>query len=440
MRSGNNPANPTSERTANGTDQEKGYAWENVIENSWEKLDEDEAGQLLSSSAMFPTKPGVAENDDSEEEDEEEEAEESERLRDGRKLPMRKGIIRYVVVLIDLSKQMDETGIFRPNCLGATLEVLKVFVIEFFEKNPLSYIGICFSKEGKADVLTRLSSSKDVHLESLKKFITGIDFSLQNGLLVAYSCLKFIPKYFSREIIVLQASLSTCDPGDIFETIETLRQNDIRCSFVSLSAEVYICKKTTELTNGTYTVAKSKENLHELLLKHLQAPDISIPSTQTGEKQKPSQLKGTYLAMGFPSKRKVFCFDETKTLAIQQGFECPRCLNPARSLPTECNICGLHLIDSSELTKSYHHLSPVSRFKDLLKLKQRKDKRSKTLVEAIEKQNVLDKANRYTCGGCSFPILQEQERIVACPLCFNLFCGDCDQLIHDSLYTCPQCC
>jgi len=48
------------------------------------------------------------------------------------------------------------------------------------------------------------------------------------------------------------ASLTTCDPGDINETIKKLKANHIRCSIIGLAAEVQICKRICEETKGIF--------------------------------------------------------------------------------------------------------------------------------------------------------------------------------------------
>jgi transcription initiation factor TFIIH subunit 2 len=46
-------------------------------------------------------------------------------------------------------------------------------------------------------------------------------------------------------------SLTTCDPGDIYETIDSLVNENIRVSVVGLAAEVQICKLMCKKTKGT---------------------------------------------------------------------------------------------------------------------------------------------------------------------------------------------
>ena len=50
---------------------------------------------------------------------------------------------------------------------------------------------------------------------------------------------------------MITGSLSTCDPGDIFQTLSDLQQERIRVSIISLSAEIHIARNISEKTGGT---------------------------------------------------------------------------------------------------------------------------------------------------------------------------------------------
>lgn len=79
--------------------------------------------------------------------------------------------------------------------------------------------------------------------------------SLQNTLELAGRVLKPLPGHSSRELLVLFASLTTCDPGDITTTLQNLKNEGIRCSVIGLAAEVRICKKLCQETGGEYGVS-----------------------------------------------------------------------------------------------------------------------------------------------------------------------------------------
>lgn len=67
--------------------------------------------------------------------------------------------------------------------------------------------------------------------------------------------------------------------------------------------------------------------------------------------------------MGFPQRSTeeassaVFVGQEARLLP--GSYTCPRCRSRVPELPVECHTCGLTLISSPHLARSYHHLFPV---------------------------------------------------------------------------------
>lgn len=101
-----------------------------------------------------------------------------------------------------------------------------------------------------------------------------------------------------------------------------------------------------------------QSHLKELLLEH--AP----PPPAIAEFAIASLIK-----MGFPQRAAegvtsiCSCHKEAKTGG---GYMCPRCKARVCELPTECCICGLTLVSSPHLARSYHHLFPISLFNEVL--------------------------------------------------------------------------
>lgn len=105
-------------------------------------------------------------------------------------------------------------------------------------------------------------------LNSLNEAFCGGDFSLQNALQLACANLRNLPGHVSREVVIIQAALSTIDPTNIFSTIEvsrrrnfnddfninfqTMKRLNIRCSAIGLSAEMFICKEMAKATKGDF--------------------------------------------------------------------------------------------------------------------------------------------------------------------------------------------
>lgn len=74
------------------------------------------------------------------------------------------------------------------------------------------------------------------------------------------------------------------------------------------------------------------------------------------------------IRMGFPQRGAegviaiCACHKEVKAGG---GYTCPRCKARVCELPTECRICGLTLVSSPHLARSYHHLFPVTPFNEV---------------------------------------------------------------------------
>lgn len=69
------------------------------------------------------------------------------------------------------------------------------------------------------------------------------------SLLISFS---HLPTHSSRELLIIFGSLTTCDPGNIHETIDACVKSRARISVVALAAEMKICREMCEKTGGNY--------------------------------------------------------------------------------------------------------------------------------------------------------------------------------------------
>jgi len=186
--------------------------------------------------------------------------------------------------------------------------------------------------------------------------------------------------------------------------IEQLKKENIRCSVVGVGAEVHVCKTVADKTGGSYHVALNEDHLRRLVFAHSPPP----PSTLKSET--------SLIRMGFPQRR----MDSNPSLCVCHllpkygGYFCPQCMSKFCELPTDCQICGLTLISSPHLARSYHHLFPV----------------------AIFGENLPSTETQF-CYGCQKQLANNS--IFSCPKCKKIYCSDCDDYIHDSLHNCPGC-
>ena len=150
--------------------------------------------------------------------------------------------------------------------MAATINATEAFILSYFDQNPLSQIGIIITRDSVGEKLTELSGTS-LSLSQLipgnpTKHIVALkaqngaegEASLQNALEVAKTSLSFVPRYGTREIVIIYGGLTTCDPGDIYETVDGLKKENIKVSVIGLSAEIHICRALADATGGSEPV------------------------------------------------------------------------------------------------------------------------------------------------------------------------------------------
>ncbi|GAM24274.1 hypothetical protein SAMD00019534_074490 [Acytostelium subglobosum LB1] len=363
------------------------YIWEGNFKKTWDDLEEDEAG----------LRPSV-------------QKERTMRTRRQRidAQRVRRGMQRHVCLVVDLSKTLASQDM-KPSRHQCLLNATESFIKEFFDQNPISQVSLIITKNSKAEKVSEMNGNPSRHILALKNSaaMEG-DPSIQNSMDVAISTLSHVPKYGSREIIVIYSSLTSCDPGDLSKTIEILRKESIRVSFIHMAAELFICRHISESTHGTMKVALNEEHFNECLMLHCQPPPTF------------GKTEAALVEMGFPQQHTsttpqlCVCHEQFKYIS----YTCPRCSSKFCELPTDCQICSLSLVSSPHLARSYHHLFQVPFFVEI---------------------NWRDMVNEISCFSCLTIPRTSTSLFYKCPRCKQLYCFDCDQFIHESLHNCPGC-
>lgn len=240
------------------------------------------------------------------------------------------------------------------------------------------------------------------------------------------------PSHGTREVLIIYGALLSSDPGDIHETINNLIADRIRVSVVGLSAQVAICAELCSRTNAgddsQYSIAMDELHYRDLFLAA-----TTPPVTRTAE-----QSMASLLMMGFPSRTLApggstsYCACHSRP--VRGGYPCTRCGARACRLPAECPACGLTLILSTHLARSYHHLFPLRNWVEV---------------------PWSDAGRSTVCFSCMCPFpdpkppdasgkeakikgVSESGRY-ACEVCGNHFCIDCDVFAHEVVHNCPGC-
>ncbi|OAX77174.1 hypothetical protein ACJ72_08529 [Emergomyces africanus] len=165
--------------------------------------------------------------------------------------PLQRGIIRHLILVLDLSSAMAEKDL-RPTRYLLTLRYAQEFVLEFFEQNPISQLGVLGMRDGLAVRISDMSGNPTEHILAIQalraKDPKGLP-SLQNTLEMARGALFHTPTHGTREVLIIFGALLSSDPGDIHQTITTLVTDKIRVSVIGLAAQVAICNDLCTRTN-----------------------------------------------------------------------------------------------------------------------------------------------------------------------------------------------
>ncbi|VDK23297.1 unnamed protein product [Taenia asiatica] len=361
--------------------------------------------------------------------------------------------VRHLYLVIDLSTAMLERDL-HPNRLICTLRALDlqrlgiIFVtlkkgwksggmcytctIEFVTFGAHFYHFLCVSVPQKirGELLRSESSESIGH---------NLDFELESS-----TCLRVVrhmPSYSSREVLLILASMTTCDPGDIHQTIQSLITHRIRCSVISLAVEVFVHRALAEATGGSLTIIMDAPHLKTVLQSFIHPPPVSedkdaallrigFPhSTAADFEQFPVRVCMCHLPNVENKGEATGGANSESSVAVgssnrpRGSYLCPRCHSAYCELPVECAVCGITLMSAPHLARAYHHLFPLPRFVE---------------VPRTEAPSTAPKGDPLGCGGCNVN-LQLKSVVYKCPKCSHYFCGDCDAFLHDFVHSCPKC-
>lgn len=130
------------------------------------------------------------------------------------------------------------------------------------------------------------------------------------------------------------------------------------------------------------------------------------------------------------------------------GYQCPKCHSKLCELPSECGVCGLTLVSSPHLARSFHHLFPVPDFDidDEATEGRTTDARADaagagTAAAAASAAASADATagTAVACRSCCRLLPAASQLRLRCPSCRWIFCIECDEYIHSVLHNCPGC-
>ncbi len=105
--------------------------------------------------------------------------------------PLQRGIIRHLILVLDLSSAMAEKDL-RPTRYLLTLRYTQEFITEYFEQNPISQLGIIGMRDGIAIRISDMSGNPNEHIAAIQAYRPqepSGNPSLQNALMMARGAL-----------------------------------------------------------------------------------------------------------------------------------------------------------------------------------------------------------------------------------------------------------
>ncbi|KAH7073495.1 hypothetical protein BKA63DRAFT_534000 [Paraphoma chrysanthemicola] len=337
---------------------------------------------------------------------EREEERKRKRLRKDTK-PFQRGIIRHVVLVLDLSEAMLEKDM-RPNRYITMINYAQDYVREFFEQNPISQMSVL----GMHDECAGAGESNAVpHAES--RYTRG-----------------------------------HCDLW--ISDVARPRRHTPDSQSVRARPDTKIVTRTNAGDEGEYTIATDQEMLKELLIATTTPPVVR----QTAASAPAPESAAALMMMGFPSR----VVEDKPTMCACHGnltlggYTCSRCSAKVCSLPITCPSCQLTLLLSTHLARSYHHLFPLRNWA-VVSWSRAREKGSKECVgclshfgdpPASDVERTQAEQNNETNGDKRDADDSEEQKAsesgrYECRACESHFCIDCDMFAHMVLHNCPGC-
>lgn len=334
-----------------------------------------------------------------------------------RKLALRnksRGLIRSIVIVLDLSNMGLNSRDFGCSRIQLLKQALRAFIINFFEQNPISQISIVSTSNGRAQILTYLCGSVNIHLkciDNLDDYTEEGAPSIHNAMNVCIAILKSAAKYSTREILTIYGSLHTCDITSIDPIIKKLQTNNIITSVIGFGASVFILQRLSTETGGTYLIPLNSDHFADILKSNIEPPEWSSKFERLD-----------FIPFGFVYNKddNIPSFDISElrsskdALPRYDGLTCPNCHFHVFAVPVYCPSCGILLLTPNHICQTKFHLAALPVF---------------------QKVEQSENSGKIVCSTCC----TSEKEMFFCPKCESYCCASCNKFIHEVLNRCPTC-
>ncbi|KAH8741391.1 hypothetical protein FG386_003238 [Cryptosporidium ryanae] len=400
------------------------YTWEKGIVKKWERLVETEKGLVIvdeegKNDLISSTEQSI-----------------NDILRESSLPNVRRGLLRNIVVILDMTSNMLELD-YKPDRMQSMLKCNEVFIKQLLNDNPLAQISVISVYDGIVEVIISYNSNYDEIIASITNYMRkGCkgNMSIQNSLDKAKFLLTSIPPYGTKEVIFFLGSMRSIDNTFMFdEWIKEFCSNNIAVNAILFIPELYIIKYITKMTGGICLCAINSDHLIRLTLDNLVKPPPSNSRNVS--------LNTSLVPMGFPK----YTSNQNHSFACSchqrltnSGYTCPKCKSIVCHLPTKCPVCSIYLTFSNHLARSFAYLFQHPKINKL---------NTKNQDNHIEKESI----SNNKCKMCDNTFENKIElsfvddtqttgNIYLCLKCNSHICSECCRFILTTLHQCPVCC
>ncbi|OII76505.1 suppressor of stem-loop protein 1 [Cryptosporidium andersoni] len=391
------------------------YTWEQGVNKTWEKLVETSSGLVLLDHELQGDQWNITKQ------------ELDDILKISRSLNNRRGFLRNIVIILDMSSSMLELD-YKPDRLQCMVKCIDTFICNLLQENPLTQLSVISIRNGLTNMVTTYNSNyREIVsgiLSEAKSGCSGV-MSIRNGLEKAKQLLASIPPYGTKEIVFFLGSMRSIDSDSILnEWLDDFIAQNIVVNALLFIPELFIIKTITTKTGGMCLCALNSEHMLQLLLENFVKPPLYS--------QLNTPLHINLVPIGFPmyfnnSGYPLQC--SCHKSITNNGYCCPRCKSLVCYLPIKCPICNLYLASANHLTKSFAFLfKPPSM--EVLQLNPGEYK-SDIPRHCKFCQNLFTSKTPYR-NDSSFSLIK-------CTNCCSFLCIDCCKFILLALHQCPEC-
>ena len=150
--------------------------------------------------------------------------------------------------------------------------------------------------EDKAVCIQRIKSIDD--FEGNPSFQNALELAMQQFELETQPLMR-------KEVLLINSSVSICDPGNIADTISRLKTLSITSSVISLSAQLHVLAQLVSQTKGQFSLATSEAHFLELIQKFIVPQQTQLELTTSAPPTASHKIKVVFPQIKYNPTKKL---------------------------------------------------------------------------------------------------------------------------------------